>query len=99
MRILGIAGSLRRASYNRALIEAARELAPAGTRIAPFDLDNIPLYNDDFDVDRLKQAVADADGLLISTPEYNHSVSGVLQNAIDWVSRPTMKSPLVAKPI
>jgi chromate reductase len=107
MRILGIAGSLRRGSYNRALIEAAREVAPAGVHVESFDLDDIPLYNADFDVDglrptvvdRLKQAVASADALLLSTPEYNHNVSGVLQNAIDWVSRPAMWSPLVAKPV
>jgi chromate reductase len=107
MKILGIAGSLRRGSYNRALIEAARELAPAGMRIEPFDLDDIPLYNADVDVDglrpaevqRLKHGVAGADGVLIATPEYNHSVSGVLQNAIDWASRPALNSPLVAKPV
>lgn len=101
MKILGIAGSLRRASYNRALVEAARDVAPAGMRIEPFDLDDIPLYNADFDldglrpaeVDVLKQAVTEADGLLIATPEYNHSVPGVLQNAIDWASRPALQSP------
>jgi chromate reductase len=107
MKIVGIAGSLRRASYNRALIETARELAPAGLRIEPFDLDDIPLYNADFDVDglrpaevdRLKQAITDAAGMLIATPEYNHGVPGVLQNAIDWASRPALQSPLVAKPV
>jgi chromate reductase len=106
MKILGIAGSLRRASYNRALLEAARELCPKPMRIDVFDLDDIPLYNADWDVDavrpaavdRMKSAVDAADGLLIATPEYNHSVPGVLQNAIDWVSRPAMKSPLVNKP-
>ncbi|MCU1382897.1 MAG: NADPH-dependent reductase [Acidobacteria bacterium] len=107
MRVLGIAGSLRRASYNRALLDAARQLAPEGVSIDRFDLDRIPLYNADLDVDdqrpdevgRLKAAVSAADALLIVTPEYNHSVPGVLQNAIDWVSRPGMKSPLAGKPI
>jgi len=106
MRILGIAGSLRRASYNRALLEAARELCPATLRLDVFDLDDIPLYNADWDVDglrptpvdRIKSVVAAADGLLFATPEYNHSVPGVLQNAIDWISRPAMKSPLVNNP-
>jgi chromate reductase len=107
MKILAIAGSLRRASYNRALVEAARAVARAPLRIDTFDLDDIPLYNADFDVDelrppevdRLKRELTAADGLLISTPEYNHSVPGVLQNAIDWVSRPAMRSPLVGKPV
>jgi chromate reductase, NAD(P)H dehydrogenase (quinone) len=106
MRILGIAGSLRRASYNRALLEAARQLAPDGMQIVVADLAPIPLYNADTDadgvrpveVDRLKREVADADGLLIATPEYNHSVPGVLQNAIDWASRPGLRSPLAGKP-
>jgi chromate reductase len=75
--------------------------------IVPFELDEIPLYNADFDADhlrppevvRLKQAIAEAEGLLIATPEYNHGVPGVLQNAIDWASRPGLKSPLAGKPV
>ena len=106
MKVLGIAGSLRRASYNRGLLEAARQLAPPSMTIDRFDLDAVPLYNADLDADgtrpaeveRLKQAVAGADAVLIVSPEYNHSVPGVLQNAIDWASRPGMKSPLAAKP-
>jgi chromate reductase len=106
MRVLGIAGSLRRGSYNRSLLEAARQLAPDSMTIERFDLDAIPLYNADLDADgvrpaeveRLKKAVADADAVLIVSPEYNHSVPGVLQNAIDWASRPGMKSPLAGKP-
>lgn len=106
MRILGIPGSLRRASYNRAILEAAREMAPDGMTIDIFELDDIPLYNADLDVDgvrpyeveRLKEAIARADGLILATPEYNYNISGVLQNAIDWASRPAMKSPLAAKP-
>ena len=106
MRVLGIAGSLRRGSYNRALLEAARQLTPPDMAVEPFALDRIPLYNADLDADgqrpdeveRLKQAVSAADALLFVTPEYNHSVPGVLQNAIDWASRPGMKSPLAGKP-
>lgn len=107
MRVLGIPGSLRRGSYNRSLLEAAGQLAPAAMTIEIFDLDDIPLYNADlddddirpFEVGRLKAAIADADTLLIATPEYNYSVPGVLQNAIDWASRPAMKSPLAGKPV
>ena len=106
LRIVAIAGSLRRGSWNRRLLEAARDLAPAGMRIDIVDLADVPLYDGDHDtnetrpaaVRRLKQLVAEADGVLTATPEYNHSVPGVLQNAIDWVSRPAMQSPLVEKP-
>jgi chromate reductase, NAD(P)H dehydrogenase (quinone) len=104
---MGIAGSLRRESYNRALLSAAIALAPASLTIVAFPLDGIPLYNADLDADdrrpaevaTLKQTVTESDGLLIISPEYNHSVPGVLQNAIDWASRPGMKSPLVGKPV
>jgi chromate reductase len=107
LRIVGIAGSLRRGSWNRRLLEAARGLAPAGLHVDLVDLADIPLYDGDLDTDdrrpesvrRLKQLVAEADGVLFATPEYNHSVPGVLQNAIDWVSRPAMKSPLAGKPV
>jgi chromate reductase len=104
---MGIAGSLRRGSYNRGLINAALELAPPLLTIVPFPLGEIPLYDADYDADhlrppevaRLKQTVAESDALLIATPEYNHSVPGVLQNAIDWASRPGLKSPLAGKPV
>lgn len=107
MNVVGIAGSLRRGSYNRGLLDAARGLAPASMTIEPFDLAGIPLYNADLDTDewrpaevmRLKGAVAGAGAVLIVTPEYNHSVPGVLQNAIDWVSRPGINSPLKSKPV
>ena len=106
LTFLGIAGSLRRASYNRGLIRAAVEVAPPGTRVIPFDLDGIPLYNADIEevsdpepVAAFKAAIAAVDGLLIATPEYNHCVPGVLKNAIDWASRPARHSVLTEKPI
>lgn len=96
IRVVGIAGSLRRESYNRRLLETAREIAGEELRIDVFDLADVPLYNADLDADgirpgaveALKRAIREADGVLIATPEYNHSVPGVLQNAIDWASRP-----------
>ncbi len=106
IRVLGIAGSLRMGSWNRALIRAAAELAPAGMEILPFDgLAAIPLYNADVEAEGdpapvavLKAAIADADALLISTPEYNAGLPGVLKNAVDWASRPPGKSVLNGKP-
>lgn len=107
LHIVGIAGSLRRGSYNRALLRAAQELAPAALTIAVVDLAPIPLYNQDLDqdatrppaVERFKAALADADGLLIATPEFNHSIPGVLKNALDWASRPAGRSPMEGKPV
>jgi len=106
MRTLGIAGSLRAGSYNRALLQAARELAPAGMEIAEFDLRELPLYDGDVEaagdpepVAALKDAIRSADALLIATPEYNRGVPGVLKNAIDWASRPPLGSPLAGKPV
>ena len=105
VRILGIPGSLRSGSFNRALIEAARELAPEGVEVELYALHDIPLYNADVEaqgdpeaVQRFKQAIANADGLLFATPQYNRSVSGVLKNAIDWASRPPSSSVLAGKP-
>ena len=106
LTFLGIAGSLRRASYNKGLIRAAVDLAPAGVQVIPYDLADIPLYNADVEADgdpapvaQFKRAIADADGLLIATPEYNHCVPGVLKNAIDWASRPARSSVLSGKPV
>ena len=105
INVLGFAGSLRAGSFNRALLRAAQELAPAGMAIATFDLAPIPLYNGDVEaqgdpepVAAFKAAIRQADALLIATPEYNFGVPGVLKNAIDWASRPGFASPLKGKP-
>jgi len=105
-RILGISGSLRERSYNRALLRAAAELAPEGVEIEEFDLREIPLYDADVEaagdpepVAKLRAAVAEADALLFATPEYNRGTSGVLKNAIDWLSRPALASVLRWKPV
>ncbi|HEX8223402.1 MAG TPA: NADPH-dependent FMN reductase [Allosphingosinicella sp.] len=106
LSILGIAGSLRRGSYNRALLRSAGELAPDGMAIAIFDLAEVPLYNGDVEAEgdppavaRLKQAIAAADGVLMATPEYNHGVPAVMKNAVDWASRPPGAAPLGGKPV
>jgi chromate reductase len=104
LRVLGFAGSLRAASYNRSLLRAAQELTPPGMTIDIVDLIDIPLYNGDVEakgdpapVVAFKNAIRDADALLVVTPEYNHGVPGVLKNAIDWASRPPRGSPLNGK--
>jgi chromate reductase len=105
MHVLGIAGSLRKASFNRALLRAAQELAPKEMEITVFDLAPIPPYNQDVEkegdpapVAALKDAMRAADALLFVSPEYNYGIPGVLKNAIDWASRPPGKSPLNGKP-
>jgi len=106
LHIVAIAGSLRSASLNRALLRAAAELAPEGMDIAIFDLAPVPLYNGDVEaagdppgVVALKTAIAAADGVLMATPEYNHGVPGVMKNAVDWASRPPGQAPLAGKPV
>jgi chromate reductase, NAD(P)H dehydrogenase (quinone) len=104
--VCGIAGSLRRGSYNRALLRAAQELAPPDMEIRIFDrMKDIPLFDQDVEtesdpepVQAMKQAIGEADALLIATPEYNHGVPGLLKNAIDWASRPPRRSVLSGKP-
>ena len=106
MRILAISGSLRRDSHNSRLLRHLAEQAPAGLEIEIWDgLKSIPPYDEDDDVQpapravaELRQAIADADGLLFATPEYNSSIPGVLKNAIDWASRPRAETPLQGKP-
>jgi chromate reductase len=94
-RIIGISGSLRKASYNTALLQTAKTLMPAGIDLEIVSIEGIPLFNEDLEkegapaqVNALKDKIATADALLISTPEYNNSIPGVLKNAIDWCSRP-----------
>lgn len=106
LRVLGIAGSLRRGSYNRALLRAAQELLPDGMTLEVFDLRDIPPYDMDVEqqglppsVAALKTAIRQADALLIATPEHNWSVPGVLKNAIDWASRPPGDNSFQGKPI
>lgn len=106
IRVAGIAGSLREGSYNRGLLRAAMELAPASMEIQIYPrLGDIPPYNDDVfvkgdpgPVADFKAAIGGADAILIATPEYNYGVPGVLKNAIDWASRPAGKSVLNRKP-
>jgi chromate reductase, NAD(P)H dehydrogenase (quinone) len=94
--IIGLCGSLRRESFNLMLLRAAAEVAPPGTAIEIESIREIPLYDGDVEVaqgippavQRLKDRIAAADGVLIVTPEYNNSIPGVLKNAIDWLSRP-----------
>jgi len=95
IRLLGMSGSLRKNSFNTALLRAAQELAPAGLSIEIADLSQIPLYNDDVrekgypqPAQALRNGIRAADAVLIATPEYNYSIPGVLKNAIDWASRP-----------
>jgi chromate reductase len=103
-RILGIAGSLRQGSYNRAALRAAARLAPEGVTLEVFDLDGIPTYNQDEEtrpparVAELKARIRAADAILFATPEYNYSIPGVLKNAIDWASRPYGDSAWNGKP-
>lgn len=106
IKVLGFAGSLRKSSANRSLIELAVKLAPERIAIETFDLSSIPLFNQDIEkehgepepVKEFKTKIANADSLLIAVPEYNYSVSGVLKNAIDWASRPANSTPLLGKP-
>lgn len=104
VRILGIAGSLRRASYNRAALRAASTLVPEGATIETFEIDGLPGFSEDEEqnppakVTELKQKIREADAILIVTPEYNYSIPGVLKNAIDWASRPYGDSAWSGKP-
>ena len=105
-QILGISGSLRKASYNTSLLRTASELIPDGISIQIFDLSPLPLYNDDFAKEDLPPAVNDfrtsikrSGGILIASPEYNYSFTGVLKNSLDWASTDTLGNLLTGIPI
>jgi len=106
INVLGIPGSLRRDSLNRALLRAAVEVAPEGVEIEVAEIGDLPLYNWDLEqeqgfpesVERFRDQVAQADALLIATPEYNNSIPGALKNAIDWASRGGRDAPINEKP-
>jgi len=105
IKILGIAGSLRKGSYNRAALRAAQQLAPDGAALEIFELEGLPLFNADNEkplpakVAELKAKIRSADAILFVTPEYNYSVPGVLKNAIDWGSRPYGDNAWEHKPV
>jgi len=105
MHIVGISGSLRKGSYNTALLTAAQLLLPEGTTFEIAEIGNLPFYNSDIDgnlrpnvIKQFRNILAAADGLLFAVPEYNYSLPGVFKNAIDWASRGT-DSPLLNKPV
>jgi chromate reductase len=105
-RVVAFAGSLRAASFNRALLRAARELAPDRMHIDLIEIGDLPFYDADVEangdpppVARFKDRLSAADGLLIATPEYNDGIPGVLTTAIDWASRLPGRSPLMGKPV
>lgn len=105
LRVLGISGSLRKGSFNTALLRAAIALAPQSMQFETADIGAIPLYNEDVraqglpePVVKLREQIARADALLLVSPEYNYSISGVLKNAIDWASRPPSQ-PFAGKPL
>src|ERR1700759_955926 len=105
VRLVGLSGSLRKASFSRATLAGLRNTQPENVRLEIRDL-QLPLCNEDEDgpavpaaVLSLRQAIADSDGVLIVTPEYNHGMSGVLKNALDWASRPFGRSALTDKPV
>lgn len=104
VKILGIAGSIRKASLNRAALRTAAELAPEGAELTTFEIDEIPPFNQDKEADPpavvadFKQKIRAADAILFVSPEYNYSIPGVLKNAIDWASRPYGDSAWEGKP-
>jgi chromate reductase len=105
IKILGIAGSLRKQSYNKGALRAAQQLCPEGASIEVFDLEGIPGFNQDEErnppqkIVELKKRIRAADAILLVTPEYNYGVPGVLKNAIDWASRPYGDNAWDGKPV
>jgi chromate reductase len=105
-RLIGMSGSLRAGSFSNAVLRTMREQFANRADLELYDLEPIPLYNQDFEGDKrpptVKQMLADieaADGLVLCAPEFNHSIPGVLKNAIDWASRPAFQSVLAYKPV
>lgn len=105
LRLLGLSGSLRRQSHCTAVLRTLQGTLPPGQELALSPLDDVPPYNQDRDgeaapepVRALRAAIAEAHGLVVISPEYNYGISGVLKNALDWASRPAMRSPLKGKP-
>jgi chromate reductase, NAD(P)H dehydrogenase (quinone) len=106
VRLIGMSGSLRRGSYSNAVLETLREMFAGRAELTIPDLAVIPLYNQDFEgekrpapVKALLAAIAEADGLVLCAPEFNHSIPGVLKNALDWASRPAFTSVMAYKPV
>ena len=106
VRLIGMSGSLRSGSYSNAVLETMREKFAGRANLTIYDLAPIPLYNQDFEgekrpepVKKLLSAIADSDGLVLCAPEFNHSIPGVLKNALDWASRPAFTSVMAYKPI
>ncbi|MEW9503024.1 NADPH-dependent FMN reductase [Jeotgalibacillus marinus] len=106
MKVLGFAGSLRKESYSRSLLREAIKLSPNEMEITEFDLNDIPMFNEDVEkqgdptiVNEFKDAIRNSDALLIVTPEYNSGIPGVLKNALDWASRGGKDAPLLKKPV
>lgn len=103
--ILGFAGSLRKGSYNKALLRTALQLLPKDAKLEIFDIKGIPLFNQDTEkqmpekVKEFKAKIKGADAILVATPEYNYSMPGVLKNAIDWASRPYGDNSFEGKPV
>jgi chromate reductase len=102
-KLIGISGSLRRGSFNTALLRAATELVPSGTELVTVTLHGVPLYDGDVETEHglpervreLKELIAAADGLFLATPEYNNSIPGIFKNAVDWLSRPPADIPRI----
>jgi chromate reductase len=106
VKIVGISGSLRRGSFSTSLLKILAEKALPTIEIRVVTLEDIPLYNEDLDgkqeiliVAAFKRIIAESDGVLIATPEYNHGIPGVLKNALDWASRPVFESCFKHKPV
>jgi chromate reductase len=106
LRITGLAGSLRSASYSRSVLATIAEMLPDGAKFEAIDIGSLPHYNEDLERTALpepvtfsREMVAASDAVLIVTPEFNHGIPGVLKNALDWLSRPAFDSCLIGKPV